>query len=436
MSVARNRLEVRPNPAMIDEPVRIRVHGLKPGRALIRAATSDDEGRIWSSSAEFEVGSSGDLDPERDEPVTGTYAGADLNGLFWSMQPVDSEGTRPFAKLLATPLDIRIEVEQSSSLVDQAVFTRLFLRQGVTRTEVQARGLEGTFFTPPGRGKHPAVVVLRGSGGGLEEARPALLASYGYCSLGLAYFRHGNLPRDLCKIPLEYFQEALEWLREHERVDPEQIAVMGSSRGGELALLLGTLFSDVHAVIGVVPGAVVFGGLGDQGLGCPAWTLAGKGLPFLAPPPRPLPRNPSVDSTPMSLTPHFLEMLADRAKAEAAAIPVERINGPVLLLSATDDQLWPSTLMSDMVVARLRRASYPHYVKHFAAEGAGHLLRAPGMPTTVNHGPHSVARTHYVYGGSPQLHARSEAAAWREVLGFLSEVFGDAPRVPKGAIEE
>ena len=38
---------------------------------------------------------------------------------------------------------------------------------------------------------------------------------------------------------------------------------------------------------------------------------------------------------------------------ERAAIPVERTNGPILLVSGQDDQMWPSAQMGQLVIERL-----------------------------------------------------------------------------------
>jgi pimeloyl-ACP methyl ester carboxylesterase len=63
------------------------------------------------------------------------------------------------------------------------------------------------------------------------------------------------------------------------------------------------------------------------------------------------------------------EMLADEEAAEGAAIAVENINGPILLLSATRDEFWPSTKMSELIVERLRLNDFPYAVEHVAVEG-------------------------------------------------------------------
>jgi hypothetical protein len=55
-----------------------------------------------------------------------------------------------------------------------------------------------------------------------------------------------------------------------------------------------------------------------------------------------------------------------------AAIPVERIPGPILLVSATRDRLWPSTTFCELIEARLKARSFGYECSHLRYEGAGH----------------------------------------------------------------
>ena len=91
---------------------------------------------------------------------------------------------------------------------------------------------------PNGPGPHPAIVWLGGSEGGLREGTAALLASHGYATLALAYFGVDPLPPELIEIPLEYCKEGIDWLKAQPSVDAQHIAVLGGSKGAELALLL------------------------------------------------------------------------------------------------------------------------------------------------------------------------------------------------------
>lgn len=422
------QIVLTPNPARLDDDVRVRIIGLPAGDVVtVRAGAVDEAGRPWESRASFRTGRDGTVDLASSASLDGTYTGVDPNGMFWSMHLLEPGEPTPFVKATAAPLDVRLYLERDGKVLAVADLSRVVLAPGVLRQEVRAEGIVGTCFTPARTGPRPAVVVMSGSNGGLQEVRAALLASYGYVGLALAYFHWDGLPSDLCEIPLEYFRSAVTWLQGRTTVDADRICVMGSSRGGELALLLGATFSEIHAVIGVVPSAVVFGGIGadPSAMGRHAWTLGATGVPFLNS------RRAEQDfeaermgRAPFPLAPSFLRALEDADGVREATIAVERINGPVLLLSADDDQMWPSTLFSEMVLARLRSHDHPHPVRHYIARGAGHRLLQPYLPTTVNHAPHSLTGTVYAYGGTPAAHARGEAAAWREVLRFLDDFLG------------
>ena len=183
----------------------------------------------------------------------------------------------------------------------------------------------------------PVVITLSGSGGGLSEGGAALYASHGYAGFALAYFNYADLPQDLMEIPLEYLKPRFAWLQRQPRLDGERIAVSGTSRGGELVLLLGATFPAVKAVIAYVPSGIVHGGIGRSGVrgASPAWTFRGEAIPYMQPRPEKLSSEPPPPpkGEPIPLTLRFLRGLEDEEAAARAEIPVERINGPVLLIS-------------------------------------------------------------------------------------------------------
>jgi len=91
-----------------------------------------------------------------------------------------------------------------------------------------------------------------------------------------------GLPADLASIP-QYFGKAIDWLQQRPDVDPERLAILGSSRGGEAALLVGATFPAVKAVVANVPSHVVWqGSEPDRQNKTSSWMLGGRGLPFVS----------------------------------------------------------------------------------------------------------------------------------------------------------
>ena len=66
--------------------------------------------------------------------------------------------------------------------------------------------------------------------------------------------------------------------------------------------------------------------------------------------------------------------LTQTEAVEKAAIEVENINGPVLLLTGKEDPLWPAGNMCDKIINRLKENKFPHWYGHFSYENAGHVL--------------------------------------------------------------
>ena len=113
----------------------------------------------------------------------------------------------------------------------------------------------------------------------------------------------------------------------------------------------------------------------------------------------------------------FLRSLEDRAAVEAAAIPVERIRGPVLLVSGEDDRLWPSPVLAEIAVARL--AAHGRAATHLRYAGAGHMIGPVGLPATANTILHPLRGRAMALGGTPAGNAAAAADSWPRVLQFL-----------------
>jgi dienelactone hydrolase len=298
--------------------------------------------------------------------------------------------------------------------------------------------LVGTLFRPGSDGTRPAIIVLGGSEGGLWESPAALLASHGYVALALGYFGIEGLPPNHVGIPLEYLETAMGWLQAQEGVASDRLAVMGGSRGGELALLLGATFPQIKTVMGVSPIGVMLPGFRRGFVGGvemvirrpPAWTYRGAPLPCW------VPFRLSFSSivsyvwktlvrAPIALTPFWLEAMKDKDALARAAIPAERINGPVLLLSGQDDQFCPSGPLSEVAMERLAGHKHTYPYEHVSYQGAGHVFGMPPyLPATVTKARHPHTGAVYLAGGNPKDNAFAAADSWARILRFLEESFG------------
>lgn len=430
------QLLVEPEEALVDVPRRIVLSGFSPGASVVlRASLEHPDGSRWESDASFTADAQGQIDVGRNSPDRGDWRLPDASAPLWSLRrlvpPARPELSEGLERLVVS---LRAADEQGRHAAARLVLD--FMGAGVARREIREDGLVGTLFSAAGPGPHPAVLVLAGSGGGLHEQRAALYAAHGYTALALAYFKAPGRPDHIGDMPLEYFMAALQWLRRTQAPHKDFVAVSGVSRGGELSLLLGAHFPElISAVVAYVPSAYVHGtlraGRPGQAPDSTAWMLDGKGLPnawkdnphadwnaFDAPP---------APGEPVRQAAAFHSVMRNTGKLEAARIPVERIRGPVLAISGSDDGFWPSTLYGELVVDTLCRHGHAWPAEHVVGVGAGHAIGLPQLPATLIAKPHPVSGVVLDGGGTAAANAQASARSWPRVRDFLKRAVEARP---------
>jgi dienelactone hydrolase len=292
--------------------------------------------------------------------------------------------------------------------VSSAELTQRSLGEGVRVVPIKA-GLQGILFAPPGEGRHPGVLVLGGSEGGLPVDKALWLSAHGYSAFALAYFNNGDgLPKKLSAIPLEYFGQAIAWMMNRPEIDPEKIAVVGASRGGELALQLGSMFGQIKAVVAYVPASYRHAACCGSTPHEYAWTWNGTPLSFAS-----------------------ARDIQDLLSVRFAEIPVERIKGPVLLVSGSSDHVWPSSMMTADMEGRLKSAHFAYPVERLNYTKAGHLAGRPAIaPVWHTEFSEKDSDAKEDWGGSPQGDAESTLDAIPKVLDFLCHSLGTCPANP------
>jgi dienelactone hydrolase len=324
--------------ALADAPVHLRISGLGAGEEVtVSAQAHDAGGKVWGSQARFTADDGGVVDLDRDRPTSGTYQGIDGMGLFWSMNPPDGDPEQALHVPAAASFTVDLTVAAGGRQLASRTLTRQRRRDGVTvrALRMDTDQVAGLLALPPaGSPPRVAVLAIGGSDGGVGLAALAdLLASHGHPTLALAYFHYPGRPGQLRDIPLEYFATAARRLAAESGPGRGRVAAVGYSRGTEAAMLLGAYFPEL------VDGVVVYAPTSRAGPGSPngaAWTRAGR---------------PIAAGTP---------------------IPVERLDGPILLLAGGDDKVWTSALSAKEITDRLDAHRFGHSHRALVYPQAGH----------------------------------------------------------------
>ncbi|HET9193726.1 MAG TPA: acyl-CoA thioesterase/bile acid-CoA:amino acid N-acyltransferase family protein [Vicinamibacterales bacterium] len=421
------RISVTPLDALLDQPVVIEVANLQPGSRVhlrLRNHTLRAEAR-----AEFVASAEGRVNVAIHAPAAGDYAGIDPAGLFWSARFDAGSDVVSMIDVLSQLVPLPYTLTATADGRDAAVdFTRRLVAANVVRTPLRDGRLRGTLFTRNDAASSPGVIVLGGSDGGNRWAFvAALLAAHGFAALSLPYFGYEDLPREMIEIPLEYFADAIEWMRARPEVGAARVGVLGMSRGGEAALLLGASFDEVAAVVALVPSGVTGGGIGADfsAMGRSAWTLGGVPFRVFPPPGDPLTFQEAgtafAAGTPFAGTPAMLRALESAgAGIEDVAIRVERTRGAIFMMSGEDDRLWPSTRLAEIAEKRLQATAFSYPFEHRRYPSAGHFAcLPPNLPATSTAGRHPVVPMSFDFGGTARANAAASADLWPRIVTFL-----------------
>jgi len=288
---------------------------------------------------------------------------------------------------------------------------------------VAATAFTGTICTPVTNGKHPAILLLGGSEGGDSMSRNAPdYAKNGYVAASVAYFGLPGLPASLELVPVETVGTALAALEKRDDVDARHIAIFGISKGGEFALLAASTYPAIHAVIADVPSPFAWQGIAQGGGTEPksSWTVAGRPVAFV----------PFTDAmgqafgvafgthTPLALRSGYEAARMNQAAVDAAFFHIEKINGPVLFLSAGDDQIWNSAEQSRLGLTYLEKMHHPFADESQTYPDAGHLFIFATTDRPLVSVPFAAGLTLQL-GGTPAANVAAAADAWPRILKFL-----------------
>ncbi|KAG7324009.1 hypothetical protein KOW79_012025 [Hemibagrus wyckioides] len=364
-------LSVRPLRCMVDERFDVRVQGLLPGvRVTLHARLRSEDGDFWEGFGHYVSDETGNVKVCKDASLGGSYDGVESVGLLWSMKPIPGSrtGLRYRKKDVQAQTDVHISVYkdhlthsfQEKTPLASVVAERWYLAPGVQRVDVTEKGLKGTLFIPPGPGPFPAVLDLWGGGGGLVEYRSGLLASRGYAALSLEYCDHKDEVGKPRNVGIEYFEAAINLLRQHPQVCPERVAILGLSYGAFLSMHMAAYSSVIK------PSCIVCISLSHVG----------------------------------------------------------RIKCPILLIVGEDDQSCPASESADDMKRMMERGGNSHLLTILSYPGAGHLIEPPYTPHCQASNfmlAETTSKVLILWGGHTKAHSQAQEDSWNKILSFFEQ---------------
>ena len=242
------------------------------------------------------------------------------------------------------------------------------------KTTVKGDGFEGILL--PGNGsKEKVMIVMSGSNGGIKLTKQCaeFYNRNGIPALALALFATKGTQPFLDKVPVEYVECAIKWLKEQGY---ERIGIDGMSKGSEMALIAASMFADLSCVILRVPSHFVSEGLKGRGRnkgpsGTSCWSYRGKELPYAPYKAR------TFNITKMfreEREMHIITFNRDKDITSESMIPIANIKAPILMLSSKNDTVWPSYDSATYINNKLNEIGYPYRHKHVAYENMSHAL--------------------------------------------------------------
>jgi dienelactone hydrolase len=418
------------------EQVAIQLEGLPPNaevtikaeRPVVPWTTTTGQRVLYRSEARFKTDAAGKLDLATAKPLAGTYRSANIRGLFWSMSPA-KDAPAELPKEWKTG-QVRFVANAQGKELAKAELEILPALPEV-KTEKVDKFPGALFAAIPGDTPRPALILLGGSEGGTLVTRSAaLFASHGFAVLALPYYSPEqwpaqkqelpDLPAAFADIPIERLDDARVWLQARPDVDATRIALHGTSKGAEFALLAAVNLPWVTSVAAIVPTDVIWEGWGPGTEAGKRSSFAYNGMPFAFVPYKDFHQEFMGFQTGQDVKirrPQDKGRAANPAAAVAARIPVEKIKVPVLVLGGHDDQVWASGMMAQNIAER--RAEAGRETVALIYTDAGHFLGGTGFNSTTQFdaGPSKS-------GGTPEGNAHAQADAWPKTIAFLKRTLG------------
>jgi hypothetical protein len=418
------KLNVEPRVALCDKKLSIFVSEVPPQskvRIGARMCLPWAKDVMYESAAAFTADSSGMVDLSKQKPDKGSYDSPDSMGLLVSMKSSEPKALQKIGRNISIQDDLAIDLfAECEGKQDSVTLKRLFKNPEILSHRI-SDGFIGEFFyaDDPDR---PSVAWIGGSGSNLaiNALVAAPLASHGFNVLSLPFFGDPGLPTQLSRIPLEYFEKAFDWLRNHPVAGKKEIGLVGMSKGAEAALILAFCHPYITKVALWAPHAYCFQGIAFKNESY--WTFKEKDLPYI--------RLENVwvysnmlrgfvTNRPFEFASVYRKGLATAQKKESARIRVEDANADLLLLTTKQCGMWNTYDGCAEIMNTLEKCRYPHAFDLIVYEDAGEPFLVPYVFPVVEDSLKMAPRLTLSLGGTMQGNCHAWTDSWERTIEFF-----------------
>jgi len=416
---------------LVDDRIKIKVLDLSPNsklRVSMKMELPWCTGEEFSSYGVFISNRKGEVDLDLAKPVEGTYKSADSMGLIYSLKKSKTEG-KNIAENISIDEPIIMNMLFESSIERKEIeLKRLFKTEDIIVKHISEEKFCGQLFYKE-KSNNKTILILGGSSGDIKAMAilAAPLASRGFNVLVVPYFASEGLPDKLEKIPLEYFEKIFEWMEKNEIISTKEIFIHGTSKGGELALLLASRYKKIKKVVAVEPHAYCFQALDGMsgGKNVSSWSYKGESIPYV-----------EVDNNiffeeqkkaiekgiPFGFASTYKKSIERAANKENARIEVENSEADILMISGKQDNIWNSYDGCLEILDNLKKNDYKHNVELLTYDEMGHPMPIPYIIPISETLSINMMGGVFSSGGTIGGNAEGQFKSWKRTIEFFMEL--------------
>ncbi|MDR3594061.1 acyl-CoA thioesterase/bile acid-CoA:amino acid N-acyltransferase family protein [Clostridium sp.] len=424
------KIDISDMESLVTEKIKIKVLELSPNSKLrisIKTELPWCSGEEYSSYGIFISNEQGEVDLDLVKPVEGTYEANDSMGLIYSLKKSRTEGKNIAENISIDKPMIMNMVFESSNERKEINLKRLFKTEDVIVKHICEEGFSGELFYKE-KSNNKIILMLGGSDGNMSAITlmAAPLASKGVNVLMVPYFASEGLPEKLEKVPLEYFEKIFKWIENNEIISSKEIFLHGTSKGGELALLLASRYKQIKKVVAVEPHAYCFQALNGMNCGknVSSWSHKGESIPFIG-----IDNNIFIEDQkkaiengiPFGFASTYKKSIERVTNKEEARIKVENSEADILMFAGKEDNIWNSYDGCLVILDNLKKSDYKHKVELLTYDRMGHPMPVPYIIPISDTLSIKMMGGVFSSGGTIEGNAEGQFKSWQITIEFFME---------------